>query len=144
MRIKQFRYSSDNLGYLVCLESVAVAIDGGAVNGILNFLKINDIDLKFITNTHGHADHTVGNKSLLQNSKAELIDPRNIEKGSLNLNGKDIQVFPTPGHTLDSVIFKIGNNLITGDTLFIGKVGRCFSGSGALVLSLFLQVIKLV
>ena len=32
------------------------------------------------------------------------------------------------GHTADSVVFYLDNTLISGDTLFIGKVGRCFTG----------------
>jgi hypothetical protein len=52
IKIKQFRYSLDNLGYLVYTESVAVAIDGGAVDEVLNFVKSNNIELKYITNTH--------------------------------------------------------------------------------------------
>ena len=37
-------------------------------------------------------------------------------------------MYHTPGHTNDSVTFHFGNILITGDTLFNGKAGRCFSG----------------
>ncbi len=40
MNIKQFRYSSDNLGYLIYGKDSALAIDGGAVQAILDFVKI--------------------------------------------------------------------------------------------------------
>ncbi|MBD3277691.1 MAG: hydroxyacylglutathione hydrolase, partial [Candidatus Aegiribacteria sp.] len=38
MEIFQFRYSADNLGYLVCGERKALAVDGGAAADILEFL----------------------------------------------------------------------------------------------------------
>jgi len=46
----------------------------------------------------------------------------------------------SPGHTADSVIFRVDNILLTGDTLFIGKVGRCFSGD----LKGFFNSVKLI
>ena len=129
MDIKQFRYSSDNLGYLVYGKKSAMAIDGGAVKEILDFVKTNELTLEYITNTHSHMDHTVGNKEILGGSDATFLDFKTLlGKGVVKLNGEDINVYHTPGHTSDSVIFHVGNTLITGDTLFHGKVGRCFSG----------------
>jgi hydroxyacylglutathione hydrolase len=37
MKVKQFRYSADNLGYLVYGKKEAMAIDGGAVDEMLAF-----------------------------------------------------------------------------------------------------------
>jgi hydroxyacylglutathione hydrolase len=128
LKVKQFRYSSDNLGYLIYSDQNAIAVDGGAVEDILSFLKSNNISLKYITNTHSHADHTVGNNSLLIKSDAKYIDYKTLVYKGLELDNYPINIFETPGHTSDSVILKIGDNLLTGDTLFIGKVGRCFSG----------------
>jgi hydroxyacylglutathione hydrolase len=96
--------------------------------------------LKFVVNTHSHGDHTVGNNRLLRETKAEYIDYQNLLKGSLELDNEDIHVYKTPGHTADSIIFQVGGNLLTGDTLFIGKVGRCFSGD----LKEFLDSVKLI
>ena len=42
----------------------------------------------------------------------------------LELAGLEITVLHTPGHTRGSVCFKIGNELLTGDTLFKGDYGR--------------------
>lgn len=129
MKVKQFRYSSDNLGYLVYGERTAVAIDGGAAGKILSFLEARGLTLKYVTNTHGHMDHTVGNRALLEGSGALFLDNKHLlDMKSIELDGEKIRVFHTPGHTRDSVTFHFGNVLITGDTLFNGKVGRCFSG----------------
>ena len=127
MEIKQFRYSSDNLGYLIYSDRNAVAVDGGAVKGILSFLKSNNLSLKYIINTHSHGDHTMGNKQLLKSTDAKYIDYQTLTDKGIDLD-YSIDIFQTPGHTPDSLIFKVDNNLLTGDTLFIGKVGRCFSG----------------
>ena len=129
MFVKQFRYSVDNLGYLVYGKRTAIAIDGGAVKEILDFLKSKELVLNYIINSHSHADHTVGNRGLLEGSRAKLLDHEAVSiNGVIGLEGEEIHVYPTPGHTRDSVIFHFGDILITGDTLLNGKVGRCFSG----------------
>ena len=140
LEIKQFRYSSDNLGYLIYSCRNAIAVDGGAVEDILSFLKSNNILLKFIINTHSHSDHTMGNQQLLHNTYAQYIDSETLTTKGIELDGQPIDVFSTPGHTTDSVIFKVSDNLLTGDTLFIGKVGRCFSGD----VEGFLNSVKLI
>ena len=74
MKIKQFRYASDNLGYLIYGEYDAVAVDGGAVGDTMSFTQTEGLTLKFVTNTHSHADHTVGTQQLLDASGAEYLD----------------------------------------------------------------------
>ena len=129
MEIQQFRYASDNLGYLLYRNGEAMAIDGGAVDGILSFVKENGLDLKWVTNTHAHPDHTVGTETLSQRSGASLLNHRKIPGSEpILVGGEVIKALPTPGHTDDSVTFSTGNALICGDTLFNGTVGNCFSG----------------
>ncbi|MGB5156062.1 MBL fold metallo-hydrolase [Desulfobacterium sp. N47] len=135
MNIKQFRYSSDNLAYLVYNNKTAVAIDGGAVDSILSFVKQNDLKLKFVTNTHAHPDHTLGLRSLLDRSGALYLDSDNLFKtGYVELEGEKLSIIHTPGHTNDSVTFHGDNFLITGDTLFNGTIGNCFTGDNLLFL----------
>lgn len=50
----------------------------------------------------------------------------------LELGRIEIEVIHTPGHTPGSVCFKVGGNLITGDTLFVGAVGRTDLPGGSL------------
>lgn len=74
MKIKQFRYSSDNnLAYLVYGDKTGMAIDGGAAEEILSFIETNNLTLKYVTNTHRHMDHTPGDKTLLDRSGAVFL-----------------------------------------------------------------------
>jgi len=129
MNVKQFRYSTDNLGYLVYGEKESIAIDGGAVKEILSFVEQNGLELRWVTNTHGHGDHTTGTRQLIEASKAAYMNHRTFqEEEEIELEGRKIRVYLTPGHTTGSVTFHSGNVIITGDTLFNGTVGNCFSG----------------
>ncbi len=129
MNIQQFRYNADNLGYLVYSSGQGIAIDAGAVDEVIEFAKRNHIQIKYVTNTHTHHDHTSGNSGLLEQTQAQFIDCRQIKTDqTLVLDNENLEVFPTPGHTMDSVTFMADDFLVTGDTLFNGTVGNCFSG----------------
>jgi hydroxyacylglutathione hydrolase len=129
MKIKQFFYGSDNLGYLLYTDTDALAIDGGAVEGILAFVRSQGLTLSRVTNTHGHGDHTTGTRRLADASGADYLDHRGFTDGeTLDLDGEIVTVRLTPGHTRDSVSFAADACLVTGDTLFNGTVGNCFSG----------------
>lgn len=129
MNVQQFRYSVDNLGYLVYGEKSAMAVDGGAADKILSFVGRKHLELTYITNTHSHMDHTTGNQALLNGSDAEFLDFATLlQNGRIEIDGEPINILHTPGHTSDSVCFHFDNILISGDTVFNGKVGRCFTG----------------
>ncbi|MBU8910218.1 MAG: hydroxyacylglutathione hydrolase [Desulfobacterales bacterium] len=139
MLIQQFRYSTDNLGYLVYSTREGVAIDAGGVEDILAFAEKNNIHIKYVTNTHSHYDHTSGNEALLKKTTAQFIDCRQIKSDqAIHLDHEILEVFHTPGHTEDSVTFKADDFLLTGDTLFNGTIGNCFSGD----LNAFFQSLK--
>jgi hydroxyacylglutathione hydrolase len=130
MNLKQFRYGDGNLAYLIYSGGSAAAVDGGAAEEILNFLKNNSLNLKYVINTHDHADHTPGNKKLLKHTKARFLSTAELTvMKSLVLEESSISIFPTPGHTMDSIIFSYDDWIITGDTLFNGTVGNCYSGN---------------
>ena len=129
MNVRQFRYGQDNLGYLLYGEREAVAVDGGASGEMLAFLREHGLTLRYVTNTHSHGDHTCGNGELLRSTGAEFLDAPALRRtGTVELEGETIRVIETPGHTADSVCFLADGMLLSGDTLFMGKVGRCFTG----------------
>ena len=128
LNIEQFRYG-DNLTYLVYGTKEAMAIDGGAWQEIFTFLTSNNLTLKFVTNTHQHFDHTGGNEHLLKKTKAKFLNSSILaDNQEIVVDGEAVIVYRTPGHTNDSVCFHTSNILVTGDTLFNGTVGNCFSG----------------
>ena len=53
MEIKQFRYSSDNLAYLLFAQTEALVVDGGAVDAILDFLDARQLNLRFVSSRLG-------------------------------------------------------------------------------------------
>jgi len=129
MRVRQFRYAADNLGYILYTDRSALAIDGGAVEEMCAFIESERVKLEIITNTHGHTDHTCGNRDLIDRTGASFIDNRTLHPGrTLELDGEKIEVYHTPGHSEDSICLRTGNMIITGDTLFNGTIGNCFTG----------------
>lgn len=113
---------------------------GWEICEIENFLKNNDLKPSFVLLTHGHFDHCKDLNLLLTHfdlwvfiHKADAFMLENIDKKYIKTFGSNhcfsIKSFPvavicTPGHTMGSCCFLIGNNLFTGDTLFVGQCGR--------------------
>ena len=130
MKIQQFRYANDNLGYLVYSKSCALAVDGGNPDAMVAFAKEKGIRITQVTNTHTHPDHTLGNAVLIEKTGAQFLDCRQFTHGQkIEVEpGAVLEVLKTPGHTRDSVCFKADGFLVTGDTLFNATVGNCFSG----------------
>ncbi len=129
MKIAQFPYSADNLGYVIYGDHSALAIDGGAVDAILEFVQRHQLQLTHVAHTHDHPDHTCGTADLRKHSGAIFLDGAYwLHHSELSIDGEPVRVYATPGHTMDSVTFHAAGSLITGDTLFNGTVGNCFSG----------------
>jgi hydroxyacylglutathione hydrolase len=130
LHVEQFRYGHDNLGYLVFGRSEAMAVDGGAWQEILEFLVRQGLKLRYVTHTHLHHDHIEGSDQLLEKSGARLLGFQELQDGSvIALDGEPVRVYRTPGHSIDSVCFHAGRYLLSGDTLFTGTIGNCFSGN---------------
>ena len=135
MEVKQFRFNHPGIGtvfaYLLFdpVSGEAAAIDGGAAEEMLRFLEENGLNLRLITNTHRHSDHIGGDEALRARTKGVYQTPADLAAaGSFRLGNKTVTVIPTPGHSEDSVVFRAGDILITGDTLFTGTVGNCYTG----------------
>jgi len=129
LAVDQFRYGADNLGYVIHGGGEALIVDGGAVDEILAFLQRNGLNVRAIVNTHGHSDHTTGNNALRIRTGAQLLEPGELDDGAvIYLGGETVRVLRTPGHSRDSLCLYAGNALLTGDTLFNGTIGNCFTG----------------
>lgn len=129
LAVRQFRAGFDNLSYLVYGRRQALAIDGVAADEILAFARERDLTLAFVANTHSHFDHTGGNGELARQPGARVLSFRDLAaRGSMRVEDDTVAVIPTPGHTYDSLCFHVDGTLVTGDTLFNGTVGNCFTG----------------
>lgn len=128
--VRQFRYNEDNLGYVIHGDREALVVDGGAPGPILDYLAGNGLTLAIIANTHSHGDHTCGDEALRRAAPGakHLSSLQAAREGELHIEDRTVTVIPTPGHTLDGVSYCFPGCLLSGDTLFTGKVGRCFSG----------------
>ncbi len=97
--------------------------------------------IKYIFETHFHADFVSGHVDLSKKTGAQIVyGPTKMKTGFDALIGEDGQVFKigdasiklihTPGHTMESSCFLLSDEngketaLFSGDTLFIGDVGR--------------------
>jgi glyoxylase-like metal-dependent hydrolase (beta-lactamase superfamily II)/rhodanese-related sulfurtransferase len=97
--------------------------------------------IKYVFETHFHADFVSGHQDLAEKTGAKIVyGPTGMKLGFDALIGEDNQVFTlgklkiklihTPGHTMESSCFLLINEegkeeaIFTGDTLFIGDVGR--------------------
>jgi glyoxylase-like metal-dependent hydrolase (beta-lactamase superfamily II) len=133
---------------------VAAVVDPGAEGGrILKRLEALGLKCKYIILTHGHVDHIAALQEVRDATGAAVLihtqDAGMLTSPAQNLsmfmgltiklkeaerlleNGDKIQVgevvlevIHTPGHTLGGISLKVGKDLITGDTLFAGSVGR--------------------
>ena len=96
--------------------------------------------IKYVLETHFHADFVSGHLDLAKKTGATIVfgptakpafEAHVAEDGEiLNVGNIQIKVIHTPGHTMESTCFLLidengkETSLFTGDTLFIGDVGR--------------------
>ena len=167
-----------NTYLVVCAETRdGVLIDpAGEAERLANMVRKAGVKLKYILNTHGHADHVVANRKLsrmfsapvcMHEADDEFFSDGNIreittrelglpppESADILLQDEDIiqvgnlsiKVLHTPGHTPGSCCFLTEGHLFTGDTLFVGAVGRTDLAGGSLdtlLESLEKKIIKL-
>jgi glyoxylase-like metal-dependent hydrolase (beta-lactamase superfamily II)/rhodanese-related sulfurtransferase len=102
--------------------------------------KKDNAKIKYVFETHFHADFVSGHLDLKKKTGATIVFGPTAKPGYDALVAEDNQVFEvgaykvkvihTPGHTMESTTFLLidekgkEHGIITGDTLFIGDVGR--------------------
>lgn len=107
----------------------------------IDMAKKRGASIKYIFETHFHADFVSGHKDLSEKTGAPIVYGPTIMKTGFDITvGKDgqkfklgdvqIELIHTPGHTMESSCYLLYNeagkpvSIFTGDTLFIGDVGR--------------------
>lgn len=121
-------------------HEVAVVDPAWDVGRIVEMAEEHALTIAKILVTHSHFDHINGVEDLLNRTQAKVYinkaeaeymkavwpDLVKVESGdTTNVGDVQITFIHTPGHTPGSQCFLVQNNLISGDTLFIGACGRC-------------------
>lgn len=157
--MKVVKMEVGNLGtncYIVYCEQTkdAAVIDpGGNSDEIMINIRRDQLNVKYIINTHGHADHIVDNDkikaetgaailihrddaAMLTNAQSNLsmfigggftctAADRQLHEGDIIEIGRiRMKVIHTPGHTPGGICLLADNILIAGDTLFAESIGR--------------------
>lgn len=137
VKIIQVRRSSKGvLSYIIGSNGEAVVIDAALDPKVyLDIANENGWTIKYVTDTHIHADYLSRTRELAKASIAThvLIDTAGVEYSyspisngqHLHVGTATLDVIHTPGHTMESTSFRLGNVAVfTGDTLFVDGVGR--------------------
>jgi glyoxylase-like metal-dependent hydrolase (beta-lactamase superfamily II) len=140
---------------LGCRESgEGIVVDAAAeVDRILRVAEDKGITrIKYIVNTHSHADHVGGNRELKLRTGAEIVvhkedadrlahplefilqmlqceasPPADVtvsDDDRIEFGSQFVTVLHTPGHTAGGICLYTPGHVITGDTLFVEAVGR--------------------
>lgn len=128
--------------YYIESNGEAVVIDPlREVQPYIDMAEKRGAKIKYIFETHFHADFVSGHVDLAEKTGATIVyGPTNADLGFKAHIGQDGEIFPlgktkiklihTPGHTMESSCFLLSDEhgkdvaIFTGDTLFIGDVGR--------------------
>jgi len=134
-------------------KKAGVVDPGGDVKRLLAAVAHDGLTVEYIIATHGHPDHVCGNRELQDATGAKIVMHRAdadffgkpevssyfsmlgmepspqpeilVEDGDvIRIGNEELQVIHTPGHTPGGICLLNGVHLITGDTLFVGGLGR--------------------
>jgi len=126
---------------------------GGNDDDVLAAIKKEDMDVEYIVNTHAHPDHVCGNARLQKETGARIVmheddaaffvrpdiasyfaslglpespaPDKLVKDGDVLTVGKmSFDIIHTPGHTPGGICLYAEPHLFTGDTLFVGAIGR--------------------
>lgn len=144
MIFEQVKNGGDrNFGYLIGDEAtgLAAAVDPSYNPAYyIERTKALGLTLKYIICTHSHHDHVNGNDHIIEQLGIEVVMYEDAEyffdievrDGEVfKLGELDLKIIHTPGHCQDGMCILVENKLITGDTLFVGKVGGTDLEEGA-------------
>ena len=124
-----------NFAYLIGDEATreaAIVDPSYAPERALDHAARHPLSVRYVISTHSHPDHIAGNAYVLERTPATEVlhesspHPSKLrvkDNGELAVGGIKLRFLHTPGHIPDHVCVLAGGKLITGDILFVGKVG---------------------
>lgn len=135
---------NDNYAYIYLNDKKeAFVVDPSEASPVIDTLEKNNLQLKYILNTHHHFDHIGGNFELKEKYNCKIVgskkDRDRIPGIDIEISDGDYwsfkehtaQIIEIPGHTSGHIafFFKSLNAVFTGDTLFSLGCGRLFEGT---------------
>ncbi len=136
MIFEQIRVDGDrNFGYLIGDENSrdAAIVDASyAPARVLERAEAHKLKVRFVISTHSHPDHIAGNAYIVERTSAPEIlhestaypcSRRVRDNDELAVGKLQLRFLHTPGHIPDHVCVLVENKLLTGDILFVGKIG---------------------
>ena len=142
MKIEQIYTACLSQGsYYISSENEAIIIDPlRETQQYIDKANKDKAKIKYVFETHFHADFVSGHIDLARKTGAKIVYGPNADTDYPVYNAKDYEIFSvgkisikvlhTPGHTPESTCYLLtdengkNNAIFTGDTLFIGDVGR--------------------
>ena len=126
--------------YIRCCNEAAIVDPLREVQQYIDLAEADGVEIKYIFETHFHADFVSGHVTLAEKTGAEIVygpsaspafDCITAEDGQrFKIGGIEIEVLHTPGHTMESSCFLVydkagkAHAIFSGDTVFLGDVGR--------------------
>jgi hydroxyacylglutathione hydrolase len=148
---------SDNYFYLLAADDGGdgILIDPIDPDAALATMSKQGLTVSRLLNTHGHPDHTGGNKKIQAELGVPLyahaadagwigeIDTILSAGDTLDVGGDTLTVFHTPGHTPGHISLYTPGHLFCGDVIFVGGAGNCrFGGDPPVLFQTFRDVIS--
>ena len=144
MYFKQFYLGClAHASYLIGSEGDAVVVDPQRdVDQYIDEADAQALTIRYVIETHVHADFVSGHTELADRTGAEIVFGRRAEPtfpfhpvadgDEIELGQVTLRFMETPGHTPESISIVVADRaspdsplkVLTGDTLFIGEVGR--------------------
>lgn len=143
MYFKQFYLGClAHASYLIGSKGEAIVVDPQRdVDEYIEEAAKAGLVIKYIIETHLHADFVSGHKELAEKTAAQIVISElaklaiphlPVKDGDkLSVGALELTILATPGHTMESICILVNDKeekapgkLLTGDTLFIGDVGR--------------------
>jgi glyoxylase-like metal-dependent hydrolase (beta-lactamase superfamily II)/rhodanese-related sulfurtransferase len=132
------------LGYIVASSREAAVIDPPRhVEPILSFAREIELKIRFVLDTHAHADHLSGGPALAKATGAtyhlhpyDAIHPMDVLPSTIpyeplrhgqvfQVGSSRLETLHIPGHTLGNAAFLLdGKYLFSGDSIFVGSIAR--------------------
>ena len=142
MHVQQFYLGClSHASYLVADEGECAIVDPQRdVQQYLDVARLEGLRIRWVIETHLHADFVSGHRELAALTGAEIVFGRRAgaefphravaDGDELRVGGATLRILETPGHTPESICILVldekgvPRSVLTGDTLFIGDVGR--------------------